>query len=237
MRRTTAHSKLGLQIDGDMNQQRFSATGQDGADIDISGLSRRMEARCHWIRDLGRNFAIGWLAAWRSDQYENVWSEVRTGPGLEYNFFSYEEAPLHECRILYQIGLLDVSYREPTVFGRLGESLRWQSLTLSLAERRPWGWINAALQAGSYLHDPRLNRLNAEIGLTLSLGRGISISTNSTLARIHDQLNLPAGDLTAEDLIMQRRVASTSYSYATSIGLNLNFGSGEVGAINSRFGI
>lgn len=53
---------------------------------------------------------------------------------------------------------------------------------------------------------------------------------------IHDQLALQKGDLSQEDVLLQRKQLSTQYNYYVSIGLRYTFGSIFSSVVNPRFG-
>ena len=55
-------------------------------------------------------------------------------------------------------------------------------------------------------------------------------------ARIHDQLALPKGGATLEEILLQRRQLATTYNYYVSVGLSFSFGSTNSNVVNPRFG-
>jgi len=52
---------------------------------------------------------------------------------------------------------------------------------------------------------------------------------------IHDQLSLPKKELTEEEIILQKRILATQYSYYLSIGFSYTFGSIYSNIVNPRF--
>jgi hypothetical protein len=59
---------------------------------------------------------------------------------------------------------------------------------------------------------------------------------NAQYARIHDQINLAKGNVSQEDVLLQRRQLATSYEYYGSIGIRYSFGSIYTNVVNPRFG-
>lgn len=53
---------------------------------------------------------------------------------------------------------------------------------------------------------------------------------------IHDQLSLPKGTATLEQVLLRRTMLETNYSYYFSIGLSYAFGSIYSNVVNPRFG-
>lgn len=54
--------------------------------------------------------------------------------------------------------------------------------------------------------------------------------------RNHDQLNLPKGDASLDEILLRRRELATDYDYHISIGLSYTFGSVYSNVVNPRFG-
>jgi hypothetical protein len=54
--------------------------------------------------------------------------------------------------------------------------------------------------------------------------------------RIRDQLALPRGGASYEDVLLRQKQPATGYTYYLSVGLNFGFGSTRSNVVNSRFG-
>ena len=54
---------------------------------------------------------------------------------------------------------------------------------------------------------------------------------------IHDQISLRKGDVSIEDIYLQRRELSTTYSYRTTVGITYRFGSIYNNVVNRRLDI
>jgi len=52
---------------------------------------------------------------------------------------------------------------------------------------------------------------------------------------IHDQLSLPAGGATQEEILLHRQELETAYSYWGSMGISYTFGSIYNNIVNPRF--
>ena len=55
-------------------------------------------------------------------------------------------------------------------------------------------------------------------------------------ARIHDQLFLPAGGASRDDVLTRQQQIRTSFSYFTAFGFSYRFGSIFNNVVNPRFG-
>jgi hypothetical protein len=66
------------------------------------------------------------------------------------------------------------------------------------------------------------------------LVRGLSLDLFANYERVRDQIYIPAGDATDEEVLLQRRALETGYRYGTSIGLRYTFGSIYNNIVNPR---
>ena len=65
--------------------------------------------------------------------------------------------------------------------------------------------------------------------------KGLSLDVRGNYSKINNQISLPRGDASLEDILLRRREIQPQYSYNFSIGLSYRFGSIYNNAINPRF--
>jgi hypothetical protein len=99
------------------------------------------------------------------------------------------------------------------------------------------GWGNAGLsvEASQYLHESGLYSLGASGNLSFRVARGLEISLSASGEKIADQIHIPAGDISEEDILLGRQALPTGYSYQGSIGFNYRWGSSFASIVNTRF--
>ncbi|MDY0198748.1 MAG: hypothetical protein RBR68_13130, partial [Tenuifilaceae bacterium] len=102
--------------------------------------------------------------------------------------------------------------------------------------KEKWGSINISLQGSNYFHNPKFNRLSLQSTLNLRIFKGFSLSLQGGVTMIHDQLNLPKGEVSSEDVLLRRRQLASQYDFWGSIGFNYSFGSIYNNVVNPRFG-
>jgi hypothetical protein len=71
---------------------------------------------------------------------------------------------------------------------------------------------------------------------SLRIVKGLTFNIYGSIALVHDQVSLPLGDISLEELLLQRRMQATDYSYYTSFGFTYTFGSIYNNVVNPRFG-
>jgi hypothetical protein len=64
--------------------------------------------------------------------------------------------------------------------------------------------------------------------------KGLSVRASGSLDIIHDQLYLPRGEGSLEDLLLQQKQLATTYQYEASIGFSYTFGSIFSNVVNTR---
>jgi hypothetical protein len=70
----------------------------------------------------------------------------------------------------------------------------------------------------------------------LRLKKGLSLNVGGGGSWIRDQIYLPAGDATTEEILVRQRQLATSYSYSVYFGVSYTFGSIFNNVVNPRFG-
>lgn len=64
--------------------------------------------------------------------------------------------------------------------------------------------------------------------------KGLAVRFASRYEIIRDQINLPGGDASIEDVLLQQKQIATDYDLGFSVGLSYTFGSAFNNIINTR---
>jgi hypothetical protein len=188
------------------------------------------------VKSLGEHWSIGgWMEA-ESSSYSNLDLLFTIAPALELNIFPYSESTRKQLRFLYRIGYNYARYAEETIFLKTSESLYNHSLTGILEFRQPWGNASVSLEGSHYLHDIEKNRLEVQGYISLRLVKGLSLTVRGSYERIRDQLNLPIGEASLDEVLLARKELATDYEYSFSVGVRYTFGSVYSNVVNPRFG-
>jgi hypothetical protein len=70
---------------------------------------------------------------------------------------------------------------------------------------------------------------------SIRLTKQLSVYTEIYSQVIHDQLYLPKGDASLEDVLLKRRKLATTYEISCELGLRFTFGSIYSNVVNERF--
>ncbi|MBO6536539.1 MAG: DUF481 domain-containing protein [Balneolaceae bacterium] len=180
------------------------------------------------------HWSVGFYTRYRSDTFQNIDSQIGITPAIEYSLFPYREFTRRE--VTARLGLMTsyYSYTETTVLLKDEEFLIRPEIDLRADFTQPWGSFRAGLEAGAFLHDLSLNRFEFDTRVNLRISKYLSVFLNGRYNIISDQISLPAGDLSTEEILAGVRQQATSYSFSGSFGVSVQFGSIYNNIVNPR---
>jgi hypothetical protein len=181
----------------------------------------------HWSAGAG-------LQAYASSN-SNTDFALKAAPAVEYNVFPYSNSTRRQLRILWKPGFNHYRYGEETIYDKERESLWGESVNVTLELKEKWGNASSSFQLSHYFSDLRKNRMSIYVNMSVRLYKGLSFNTYGSFTRISDQLSLPKGEASIEDILLRRRQLATSHSYYGYIGLGYTFGSSYSNVVNPRF--
>ena len=203
-------------------------------DSKVSNSNQRQSLFASVVPSLGDHWSVGVSTNMSKSTYDNIQYSFYGGPALEYSFFPYQQALKREVTLAYRVGFNRQNYFETTIFEKLEEDLWRHSITLNARIRQPWGSVFSYIRMAQLLNELDKNRLSAYLRLNVRLIRGLSVSFSTNYERIRDQISLPKGNASIEDLLLQTRRIATNYDLNLSVGLNYTFGSVFNNVVNTR---
>ena len=138
-----------------------------------------------------------------------------------------------EITLAYKIGYNFYEYFEKTIYGFLNQEMFNQSRP-EFEGTEKWGSIYSYLVASQFLDQPDQNRLTLNNNINLRIVRGLSLRISGNFQLIRDQINLPQGEASIEDLLLRQRQISTNFQNRISLGLSYTFGSIFNNIVNTR---
>jgi hypothetical protein len=187
------------------------------------------------IRSVNQHWSLGLFADYITRQDRNLKHRVRINPGVEYSVFPYEEATRRAITFVYRLGFTQVDYYEETIYFKTSERLANHRLEASVSFEQPWGEVNAGLTGSHYFHDPSHYRTELFGRASVRIVEGLSLNFWGNFELIQDQLSLPRGDTTVEDVLLDQRELATDFSVTGSVSLSYTFGSDFADVVNTRF--
>jgi len=189
-----------------------------------------------FAKGLGEHWSLGVFVDVRTSSYDNLDLDLRATPSIEYDLFPYSESTRRQLRFMYRIGPEFARYREETLFSKMKETLFGESVSASLEIKEPWGSLSASLVGSHYFHDFSKNRLEFWTELSFRIFKGLDFNIDGGYERIRDQLSLPKGDMTLEDVLLEQKQLATAYQLNFQVSLSYTFGSIFSNVVNPRFG-
>jgi hypothetical protein len=165
----------------------------------------------------------------------NINHNIGAAAGVEYNLFPWIESNRREFSIRYVTGINKVDYIEETIYEVHNEILFSESLMLNFDFTQPWGEIRASVEGRHYFHDFSKSRLVMEAELSVRLSKNLSVYCEVRSELVHDQLYLPKGTASLEDILLRRRKLETTYEIRSQLGFRFTFGSIFNNVVNERF--
>ena len=189
-----------------------------------------------YVKSISDHWSAGGLTNILTSSYSNYDLSVKIMPGLEYDIFPYSQSTRRQLRLLYNVGVEFNKYSEETTLNKFRETLAKQSISANLSIIQKWGSVNTSLTWSNYFFNWNYNNLRLNMSANLRIVKGLSFNMSGSFAFVHDQISLPLGVSTLEDVLLQRKMQATDYSYYTYFGFTYTFGSIYNNVVNPRFG-
>ncbi|MDJ1470928.1 hypothetical protein [Xanthocytophaga flava] len=186
------------------------------------------------VKSINDHWSGGVFVGVTSSTYDNIALNCGIAPAIEYSFLPYREAMRKEITLVYRIGYSHRNYFETTLYEKNKETVYSQVLEAAVRIMQPWGSVSVQVMGTNFLHDFKKNRLTFDGGISMRVVKGLSVSFNGRLNIVHDQINLPKGDASLEDILLQQRTLATSFQLYNSIGVSYTFGSIYNNVVNLR---
>ena len=229
-KRVTEQNKFSLNAGFSENKSTFTFDGSD-----IIAINNSKYINVNDIISINDHWSYGFFSNMGTSTYSNYKSYFQFQPAIEYNFFKYENSAKKQIVLTYRNGLRYNDYIERSVFGEVNETLWQHSVLLGGSVRQEWGNINGEASFSQYLHDTTLNSLGFYIGANIRVFKGFNFNVGGNYRITRNQVNLPAGDVSLEELLLQQQQLQSGYNYWVNVGFSYQFGSIYNSIVNPRF--
>jgi hypothetical protein len=187
------------------------------------------------IKSINQHWSAGLFGTYLTYNGRNIRHEFIMSPGIEYSIFPYELATRKSITFTYQVGYGYYDYYKETIFGKNQENLFNHEFEGVVNIQQPWGSIEMGLEASQYLHDLKRRRVEFFGHTSVRLFEGFSLQFLAVYDVVRDQLSLPKGEATLEEILLRQRELATDYNFSTSIAITYTFGSKFTNIVNTRF--
>lgn len=234
--RTTEDLKV--RFSGNINDSRSEF---DTGDDTIVSTTHSESLFGQVVKSIGEQWAVGGTARVSASSFSNTALEVEFGPAIEYDFFPYSESTRRLLTAQYGLMLEQRSYDELTIFALEDETVLRHFLELSLSLSQKWGSVSVSSDLSHMITNFDRSLLESyNLGFfgnaQVRLFRGFSFNTFASYNRIRDQIDLPAGAATREEILLRSVQLPTGYSFFVNFGFTYRFGSIFNNVVNPRMG-
>ncbi|MFC1485840.1 hypothetical protein ACFL55_02310 [Candidatus Latescibacterota bacterium] len=236
--RVTPDWKTNFSFSGNDNIQKIKRSVDDDDETSDEWYSSTTKSRTFnalVVKSITPHWSAGFIGGTSISIFGNTKFSYSIAPAIEYDVFPYAESTRRIFTFLYQVDFTDIDYDEETIYLKTSEQLLQEKLTAWYQVRERWGTIETILSGSHYFHDFDKNQLEFTVTLNLRLMEGLSLDLSGSYSRVRDQLNLPKGELTEEEILLNLLHRETDYQLNTSIGFRYTFGSIYSNVVNPRF--
>ena len=239
-----------VRIRGNMSASRTTTTWKfrlsgfgsySRENLQLSDSSTVVDTRSNWNLNQEIVYALAdhWSVAFESRASASTRSNqdfgMEVGPGIEYSFWPYEEAPRRSLTATYRVSVQYFDWEEVTQFRKTTETRPGQDLEIRLFQRQTWGDSWLRLEASSFLDNFEQNSIELNGNVSIRIFRGLRFNLGGGWERIRDQIFLPLGDLTDEEILLGQRERASEYEFNIRAGFSYQFGSIFNNVVNNRF--
>jgi len=227
--KTTEKIKIDFSLYQNYGENRFTFY-----DDEIKSFSRSRSLSASVIPSINEHWSWGGFAITGSSTYNNKKFYASISPAVEYNIYPYKESTRRQLTLSYYLSINHFSYNDTTIYNKIEEDIFDHRLSLSLSVTQPWGSASFSVQASNYLYDFSKNRISLFTYGDFRIFKGLSFNLFGSYDLIHDQIALPKGGASEEEVLLRRKELETSYRYYVYIGITYRFGSIYNNIVNPR---
>ena len=228
--RTTEASKVSFSLGSNFNEQRF--TMDDG---EFVGISRSYYFSNLYAKSINQHWSIGEYLNASTSTYSNLNYAMSFKPAIEYNIFPYSQYNRRKLCFNYSIGVNHRNYIDTTIYFKTKETFGSHTLSVYYQTIQKWGNIYVSLDGSTFLHDFNKNRMDISASIEWRIFKGFSVSYSMSYGFVHDQIGLPKGEASREDVLLSLRQLQTDYTMWAYFSLSYTFGSIYNNVVNPRF--
>jgi hypothetical protein len=192
----------------------------------------------------GKHFAYGYELGISSSTFSNFKQKIYFSPSVEYNIFPYSDVNNKLFTIRYGVAFQKNIYNDSTIYNQSEEELFSQYLSAGLELNQKWGNVYAGVKFSNYFHnyedvDPTADffyNIELQGNMSVRITGGLSFNTYVSIEIAQDQIYLPKGDASQQDILTRRRQLQSNFNIYANFGFNYRFGSKLNNFVNPRFG-
>lgn len=233
--RTTDKIKINFEIDGSKNNSKYEFVDDQGVLEKFTVKNNNYGFEHSIVFSLSNKWSYGYELDYNSSTFSNNKGRASMRTAIEYNFYPYTEVNSRYLAVHYGLSARRNKYYDTTIYDKLKETLYGHFVNLEMSYTKKWGSLYGGVEYNNFFHDWSLNNLEINLGTNFRITGGLSFNIHTNYNLVHDQVYLPKGGATEQEILTRRRQLQTNFQYYIGFGLNYRFGSNLNNFINPRF--
>ena len=232
--RTTEDLKVSFRIYGSKNKSTFEYETSSG--IEKFTVNNHSLGFNHYlVKSINDHWSYGYEANYDQNTFSNSKGRATVRTAVEYDIFPYKDVNNKLFTISYSVDMRSNRYYDTTIYEKLHETLWGHGVEANMTFNQKWGSAFVGINYHNYFVNWKYFNLgiNAYTNIRITGGLSFYISAFGGLTR--DQLFLPKGGATEQEVLTRRRQLASGYNYYTSFGISYRFGSKLNNFVNPRF--
>ena len=197
-------------------------------------ILRSLDASSRIVRSVSEHWSVGTRAAAGMSEFRNQDAWASLDLSAEYNLFPWRDATSRQLIALVAIGARHYDYDEITIYERASETRPVARAIMAGESRLEWGSLDGAMRYTRFLHDAKTYNISVNGRALIRISRGLSLEVRGDAAKVHDQLYLPRGEASDDEVLTRQRSLATAFRYGGAVGLSFTFGSIYNTIVNPR---
>jgi hypothetical protein len=187
------------------------------------------------VVSINQHWSYGYEGNYSNSTFSNNKSRVYISPSIEYAIFPYKLVNNKFFTLRYGLDFTHNGYYDTTVYNKKKESLTGHQISANLSFNQKWGSISSRVAYRNYFSNWKLNNLSVYLDMNIRISGGLSFNVYAYSELVRDQIYLPKGGATEQEILTRRRQLASSYNFYTGFGFNYRFGSKLNNFVNPRF--
>jgi hypothetical protein len=230
--RTTEKNKFYSWISYSRNESSFDiGAGEEP----ITNLQTSFFGNMLYVYSLDDHWSVGSILRYSRSIFENYDHSFTASPAVEYNIFPYAESANHNFTFRYEIGARYNDYIDTTSYFKTTELLLRHRLAIDYRIVKPWGDISLNAGVSQFLTLPDRYNVNINPRVDVNIFKGLNVFAGVFYSITKDRINIPKGDLSVEEILLQNKLRDSNFSLYMFFGFNYRFGSASNNVVNTRF--
>lgn len=233
--RITDKLKVDFSLNGNKDKTKYEYETTNGVEkftVDNNNYSFNHSL----VKSLNGHWSYGYEANLTSSTFSNYRRQLTFRTGIEYDIFPYKDVNNRLLTISYTADIRHNKYYDSTLYEKTKETLTGHGAEIRFTMNQKWGNIFMGAMYHNYFNDWKYFNVGIEMFVDVRISGGLSFNIGAFGGLTRDQLYLPKGIASEQEVLTRRRQLESGYNYYTSFGLSYRFGSKLSNFVNPRFG-